>query len=120
MLHNKKQYLDLLLLADEQASMIDRYLERGEMFVLSEDGSIRASCVVTREAEDVFEIKEHCRLSAIPTPGIREETDTVSFRTLCRQMPDNARRNRRQPIGDSFLRELRIYLFPPHPGLLYG
>ena len=28
-LHNKKQYLDLLLLADEQESMIDRYLERG-------------------------------------------------------------------------------------------
>ena len=53
-LHNKKQYLDLLLLADEQESMIDRYLERGEMFVLSEDGSIRASCVVTREAEDVL------------------------------------------------------------------
>ena len=26
---NKKQYLDLLLLADEQESMIDRYLERG-------------------------------------------------------------------------------------------
>ena len=56
-LYNKKQYLDLLLLADEQESMIDRYLERGEMFVLSEGGSIRASCVVTREAEDVFEIK---------------------------------------------------------------
>lgn len=36
-LHNKKQYLDLLLLADEQESMIDRYLERGEMFVLSEE-----------------------------------------------------------------------------------
>ena len=30
---NKKQYLDLLLLADEQESMIDRYLERGEMFI---------------------------------------------------------------------------------------
>ena len=29
--HNKKQYLDLLLLADEQESMIDRYLERGDM-----------------------------------------------------------------------------------------
>ena len=37
-LHNKKQYLDLLLLADEQESMIDRYLERGEMFVLTEAG----------------------------------------------------------------------------------
>ena len=34
---NKKRYLDLLLLADEQESMIDRYLERGEMFVLQAD-----------------------------------------------------------------------------------
>ena len=31
---HKKQYLDLLLLADEQEDMIDRYLERGTMYVL--------------------------------------------------------------------------------------
>ena len=43
---NKKQYLDLLLLADEQEDMIDRYLDRGTMYVL-EDGGIRAECVVT-------------------------------------------------------------------------
>ena len=30
---NKKQYLDLLLLGDEQETMIDRYLERGDLFV---------------------------------------------------------------------------------------
>lgn len=35
---NKKQYLDLLLLADEQESMIDLYLNRGEMFVLEDNG----------------------------------------------------------------------------------
>ena len=29
---NKKQYLDLLLLADEQEDMIDRYLDNGKMF----------------------------------------------------------------------------------------
>ena len=28
---NKKRFLNLLLLADEQESMINRYLERGEM-----------------------------------------------------------------------------------------
>ena len=32
---NKKQYLDLLLLADEQENMIDRYLDKGKMYVLS-------------------------------------------------------------------------------------
>ena len=33
---NKKDYLELLLLADEQEDMIDRYLERGDMYVLEE------------------------------------------------------------------------------------
>ena len=27
---NKKQYLDLLLLADEQEDMVDRYLDKGK------------------------------------------------------------------------------------------
>ena len=33
----KKEYIDLLLLADEQESMIDKYLEKGEMFVLDDN-----------------------------------------------------------------------------------
>ena len=45
---NKKQYLALLLLADEQEDMIDRYLERGSMYVLEDDG-VKAECVVTDE-----------------------------------------------------------------------
>ncbi|MCD8091530.1 MAG: GNAT family N-acetyltransferase [Bacteroides sp.] len=53
---NKKQYLDLLLLADEQESMIDRYLERGEMFVLDDNG-VKAVCVVTDEGNGVCELK---------------------------------------------------------------
>ena len=42
---NKKEFLDLLLLADEQESMIDKYLERGDMFALEDDG-VKAVCVV--------------------------------------------------------------------------
>lgn len=53
---NKKQYIDLLLLADEQESMIDRYLERGDMFVL-EDNGVKAVCVVTNEGDGVCELK---------------------------------------------------------------
>lgn len=53
---NKKQYLDLLLLADEQESMIDRYLERGDMFVLNDNG-VKAICVVTDENDRVCELK---------------------------------------------------------------
>lgn len=52
----KKEYIALLLLADEQESMIDRYLEKGEMFVLYDDG-IKAEGVVTKEADGIYELK---------------------------------------------------------------
>lgn len=64
---NKKQYLDLLLLADEQESMIDRYLERGEMFVL-EDQGVKAVCVVTDEGNGVCELK-----NIAVTPGSQRQ-----------------------------------------------
>ena len=35
---NKKQFLPLLLLADEQEDMINRYLDKGTMYVLDDDG----------------------------------------------------------------------------------
>lgn len=53
---NRKQFLPLLLLADEQEDMIERYLERGTMYVL-DDGGIKAECVVTEEAGEILEIK---------------------------------------------------------------
>lgn len=58
---NKRQYLPLLLLADEQVSMIERYLERGTMYVLDDNG-IKAICVVTEEANNL-EIKN---LATVP------------------------------------------------------
>lgn len=53
---NKKQYLPLLLLADEQEDMIDRYLEKGTMYIL-EDNGVKAECVVTDEGDRILEIK---------------------------------------------------------------
>lgn len=52
----KKKYIGLLLLADEQEDMIDRYLGRGDMFVL-DDGGVKAECVVTKEEDGVYELK---------------------------------------------------------------
>lgn len=53
---NKKEYIDLLLLADEQEDMIDRYLERGKMYILDDNG-IKSECVVTDEGNGILEIK---------------------------------------------------------------
>jgi GNAT superfamily N-acetyltransferase len=54
--NNKKQYLDLLLLADEQEDMIDRYLESGDMFALFDD-DLRTVCVVAAIDKETCELK---------------------------------------------------------------
>ena len=53
---SKKQYLDLLLLADEQEDMIDRYLDKGKMYVLDDNG-VKCECVITDEGNNILEIK---------------------------------------------------------------
>ena len=53
---NKRDFLPLLLLGDEQESMIFRYLDRGTLWALY-DGGLRAVCVVTDEGAGNFEIK---------------------------------------------------------------
>lgn len=53
---NKRDYMDLLFLADEQEDMIDKYLDGGKMYVLEDDG-VKGECVVTDEGEGVLELK---------------------------------------------------------------
>lgn len=55
-LENKRQYMDLLFLADEQVEMIERYLDKGEMFVLL-DPDVVGECVVCDLGDGIFEIK---------------------------------------------------------------
>lgn len=54
---NKKRYLPLLLLGDEQEDMIDRYLDRGTLYLLEEDGAAKCVCVLTEEGGGVLEVK---------------------------------------------------------------
>ena len=54
---NKRDFLPLLLLADEQESMIERYIHRGHMFILEEDDTLLGLIVVTDEGKGILEIK---------------------------------------------------------------
>ena len=49
-------FLDLLLLADEQEEMVDKYLQDGRMFVLTDNG-VKGEVVVTDEGNGILEIK---------------------------------------------------------------
>ena len=53
---NKKQFLDLLLLADEQEDMIDKYLPDGDLFALY-DGDLKSVCVVVQINKETCELK---------------------------------------------------------------
>lgn len=59
---DKKRFLDLLLLADEQEDMIDRYLESGELWTLDDNG-VKAVCVVADVGDGILEIKN---LAVVP------------------------------------------------------
>ena len=52
----KKQFISLLLLADEQENMIDRYIEKGTMYVL-EDGNVKAECVSLMKIMEYLKLK---------------------------------------------------------------
>lgn len=54
---HKKYYLDLLLLADPQEDMIDRYLDSGDMFALYDNDQVQSVCVVTLLGKGKCELK---------------------------------------------------------------
>ena len=53
----RMRHVDLLLLADEDETMLRRYLDRGEMFAVSLGDETVAACIVTNEGNGVREIQ---------------------------------------------------------------
>ena len=93
---NKKQYLDLLLLGDEQETMIDRYLERGDLFVL-EDNGIKAVGVVTKEGPEICELKNIAVTPIAQRQGYVETNklpDKPLFKRIYSDDSGNRRRSR--------------------------
>lgn len=53
---DKKKYLPLLLLADEQENMIDRYIDASQMFILVDNG-VKGEIVLYELPNNILEIK---------------------------------------------------------------
>lgn len=85
---DRKRFLDLLLLADEEESMIDRYLDRGDLFVLY-DPDARAVCVVTQGGEGEYEIRNLAVAQAFQRRGYGRAMVSFLFshyKNRCRTM----------------------------------
>ncbi|MCL2185923.1 MAG: GNAT family N-acetyltransferase [Treponema sp.] len=66
---DKEQYMDLLLLGDEQESMIKKYLNRGILFALYDDFDLKTAAVVTKEDDETYEIKNIATLKIYQRKG---------------------------------------------------
>ena len=54
---NKTAFMDLLLIGDEDESMINRYLEQSTLFVLYNNETPASLCAVMKIDSDTIEIK---------------------------------------------------------------
>ena len=115
---DKKEFLELLLLADEQESMVDRYLERGDMFVLYDNG-LKAACVVTREGEGIYEIKNIATVPFFQRQGYGKRLIEFLFEHYQDKCTEMLVGTGDVSSTSIFLRTLRFYHFPPCREFLY-
>jgi len=67
---DKRRYMHLLLLGDEQEEMIERYLDRGELFAYADSKKVCAVCVLTDESNSICELKNISVLPEYQRKGI--------------------------------------------------
>lgn len=65
---NRKKFIDLLLLADEQESMIDKYINSGQMFALYND-DLKSICIVVHKNFNTCELKNIATYSEYQKKG---------------------------------------------------
>lgn len=99
--------------------MIDRYLERGEMFVARDDGQVVAECVVTDEADRIGEIKNLAVPLQYQRKGYGRQTLEFLEAYYPGALPDASRRHRGCSPHTPFLRTMRIRSLALDPRLLH-
>lgn len=99
--------------------MIDRYLERGEMFVARDDGQVVAECVVTDEADRIGEIKNLAVPLQYQRKGYGRQTLEFLEAYYRGRLPDASRRHRGCSPHTPFLRTMRIRSLALDPRLLH-
>lgn len=54
---NKKDYMDILLIGDEDEKMINKYIKQSTIFALYEDNALTSACAVIQADNETIEIK---------------------------------------------------------------
>lgn len=134
---DKKRYMPLLIIGDESADMINKYLDRGELFVGFICNNAVAVCVTTNEPGNITEVKnlavspewqrqgigrrllshvEQLNVGKTMTLGTGETPSTLNFYNSCgysfsHRIPDFFTNNYPIPIiEDGILLKDMVYL----------
>ena len=51
---NKNEYMEILLEADPDESIVNKYLEKGDLYLGENDGKAVCVCVITKYDEETF------------------------------------------------------------------
>ena len=54
---NKSDYMDILLIGDEDESMVSKYIEQSEIFILYDNDMLISICAVSKINSETVEIK---------------------------------------------------------------
>lgn len=66
--YDKKKYMDLLLLADESEKMVNKYIDKGTMYVLDDEG-VKGEILVLDVGNSILEIKNLAVISKYQNQG---------------------------------------------------
>ena len=113
---DKKQYLPLLLLADPCEAMIDRYLEAGDMHVLSIGDAPVCVAVVTPYSDTACELKNLATDPQFQKQGYATRLMETLFKFYAARFRDVCG-NRRPRRG--FLRPVRFHALAHRHRILY-
>lgn len=66
---NKSDYMDILLIGDEQENMINKYLEEGSLYALYDNGDLKSVCIMLKIDNKTIEIKNIATYPAFQNKG---------------------------------------------------
>ena len=73
----KERYIDLLLEADPEQEIVEKYLKNSDVYGIFNDGNIMCISVITKVDDNICELKNIATIKEARGKGLRERNNTA-------------------------------------------
>ena len=80
----KEKYIDLLLEADPEKEVVEKYLKDSDVYGIFNDDNIMCIAVITKVNDDICELKNIATIEEVRGKGLRERNNTACCFTIQR------------------------------------